>query len=570
MSALNILGSIGAGVQQGVGFMQQKKMQDEQLRMQQELHTARMDEYSTKKAEQQRIDGLSKLRTDLYQQYPDADRYQVESMFAEQAVKAGKLRGEELDNAFNAVEKLKQQFGNKAYDAMRAGDIKPLQQVLGERGIAVDFTPDGKGLQMWRDGGARDAQGNLIAQTLPLEGLLQMDAFATTRQRLAEQAKLNQESRKTESEIAKNAAQAGNYRAQAAGRTPYLEGPGGQLYPNPAFNVGARSTGNSRGATKTAEFDPIGTLSDYTNAFKSEGVGEDGNAWDKAAGFEIYAQLRDNNPELTSSEGGQARLLRISRDIAAAKAMAAGSELTDEQRGGLPRISPDIDENGQLALYAHIGPDMVRLERGLSEDRLMRTKGLDGKPLAATPEDVSKMYLQAMQSVAQREPTAYTAALTAVRDPQTMEQLKVEAARGNLGAARALRLVPAIQRADVYARDLPPDRAENRKKETGAPAFSEQERAAASGYKIQDVDRRGLWDRVTDAAGAVKESVSGVIDAADENFVRSVRQKINSTKAVDQGDAIAVVQRLRYNPALKELFSDDEIWAIQMAANQRI
>lgn len=245
MSFMNILGGLGAGVTQGLQNMQAIENQRTNTAMAKERQAMLKDEFDAKKAERQRAEDLSKLRSDLYQQHPDADRYQVESMFADQAMKAGKLRGQELDAAFNTVEKLKLQFGDKAYSAMKAGDIKPLQQVLGERGIAVDFTPDRKSLQLWRDGNPRDANGNLMAQTIPFDGLLQMDAFATTRQRMAEQAKLNQDSRKTESEIAKNVAQAGNYKAQAAGRTPYLEGPGGQLYPNPAFS-GGKSGGSGR------------------------------------------------------------------------------------------------------------------------------------------------------------------------------------------------------------------------------------------------------------------------------------------------------------------------------------
>ena len=545
MSALNILGGIGQGVQKGVSFMQQKQLQDQQAAMAEERQGWLRDEFNKKQEDDELNDWMAEQYRSIYSR-EDLDEYGKAAEYTKTILPRAKP--EHIELARKSTEALYQQLGVKGVDALARGDVSVMQRLADARMPGTKVASSGGNIVVEKPDGTM--------QVIDRGGLLSMLELSKASETLAarQAAALD-----AEGKIAK--IQADKALAGYRDRMPQARIGG----------VGSsRSTGNGSGASKDKGFDPIGTLKDYADAFKSEGIGEDGSAWDKALGFQLYSQLRDNNPELIGSEGGQARMLRMSRDLAAARAAAGNEELTDEQRAALPRVSPEIDENGQLSLYAHIGPDMVRLERGLSEDRLMRTQGLDGKPLAANPQDVGKMYLQAMQSVAQREPTAYTAALTAVRDPQTMEQLKAEAAGGNLGAARALKLVPAINRAYVYARDLPPDRKEERKKAAEAPAFSEQERAAAAGYKIQDVDRRGLWDRVTDAAGAVKESISGVVDAADENFVKAVRQKINSTKAVDQGDAIAVVQRLRDNPALKELFSDDELWAIQMAANQRI
>ena len=121
MSALNILGGIGAGLQQGVGFMQQKKMQDEQLKLAQERNTMLAEqanrqakEFEQKQAEVERVQKLSEMRNGIYQNYPDANRYQREQMFVDEAVKSGMFRGDELDTAFAGVEKLKQQFGAEA------------------------------------------------------------------------------------------------------------------------------------------------------------------------------------------------------------------------------------------------------------------------------------------------------------------------------------------------------------------------------------------------------------------------------------------------------------------------
>ena len=433
MSALNILGGIGAGLQQGVGFMQQKKMQDEQLRMQQELHTARMDEIGTRKAEQQRIDELSKLRTDLYQQYPDADRYQVESMFAEQALKAGKLRGEELDNAFNAVERLKQQFGAKAYDAMRAGDIKPLQQVLGERGIAVDFTPDGKGLQMWRDGGARDDQGNLVAQTLPLEGLLQMDAFATTRQRLAEQAKLNQDSRKTESEIAKNAAQASNYKAQAAGRTPYLEGPGGQLYPNPAFS-GGRSSGSRSGGGSIDD----GMLSAEDFGKAAERYVGVGSEFDLARAYTLYTNMLEN----TRTANRQ--------PLSAGQRAAAFEDAIRITRGEGVQ-TPDL-RDGRLALTATIDGRSYVLDPDYTEAQALSLKDVDGRPRYEA-KAIDDIYLDAMRAGAVSSPQQFGAAWQVFNDPEALAEAQRRYSQGDARMGDILRAVSVIKRGIARANE---------------------------------------------------------------------------------------------------------------------
>lgn len=544
MSALNILGGIGQGVQKGVAFMQQKQMQDQQAAQAEERQGWLRDEFNQKQEEKGLNDWMAEQYRSIYSRN-DLDDYGKAAEYTKTILP--RARPEHIEVARKATDALYQQLGVKGVDALARGDISVLQRLADTKAPGTQI--------LMKDGVISVNKPDGTAQTIDRNGLISMLELSKASETITARETADLDRRAKEAKIAADRALAGYRDRSPMARTGGVGG--------------SRSAGNGAGKSGSDGFDPIGTLKDYSDAFKDQGLGEEGAAWDKALGFQLYSQLRDNNPELIGSEGGQARMLRISRDLAAARATAGAEDLTDEQRAALPRISPDIDENGQLALYAHIGPDMVRLERGLSEDRLMRTQGLDGKPLATTPEDVSKMYLQAMNSVAQREPTAYTAAITAVRDPKVMAELRAEAGAGNMGAVRALKLVPAIQRADVYARDLPPDKPAEKKKDS-APVFTEQERAATSGIKIQDVDRRGLWDRVTDAAGAVKESASRAMSAADENFVKAVRQKINSTRAVDQGDAIAVVQRLRDNPSLKGLFSEDELWAIQMAANQRI
>ena len=433
MSFMNIIGGLGAGVTQGLQNMQAIENQRTNTAMAKERQAMLKDEFDAKKTERQRAEDLSKLRTDLYQQYPDADRYQVESMFAEQAVKAGKLRGEELDNAFNAVERLKQQFGAKAYDAMRAGDIKPLQQVLGERGIAVDFTPDGKGLQMWRDGGARDDQGNLVAQTLPLEGLLQMDAFATTRQRLAEQAKLSQDSRKTESEIAKNAAQAGNYKAQAAGRTPYLEGPGGQLYPNPAFSGG--KSGDSRSGGGSID-DGMLSPEDFGKAAEKY-VGAE-TEFDMARAYTLYTNMLEN----TRTANGQ--------PMSPGQRAAAFEDALRIARGEGVQ-TPDL-RDGRLALTATIDGRSYVIDPDYTEMQALSLKDADGNP-RYTAQTIDSIYMDAMRTGAVSNPQQFGAVWQIVNDPAALAEAQQRHKQGDARMGDILRAASVIQRGIARANE---------------------------------------------------------------------------------------------------------------------
>ena len=255
MSFLNILGGVGAGLQQGVGFMQQKKMQDEQLKLAQERNTMLAEqanrqtkEFEQKHDELNRVQKLSEMRNGIYQNYPDANRYQREQMFVDEAVKSGMFRGDELDTAFAGVEKLKQQFGAEAYGAAINGDIKPLQQVLGQKGIAVDYDPSGKNLLLWQEGNARDAAGNLQPRTISVDGLLQMDVMAEARRRQQEAAKAALETQKVRAGIAADQAKANKDNSIALGNV--TEDVNGNIVARP------KGKGAGDGAQSPTEIDP--------------------------------------------------------------------------------------------------------------------------------------------------------------------------------------------------------------------------------------------------------------------------------------------------------------------------
>lgn len=530
MSALNILGGIGAGVQKGVGFMQQKKMQDESLALQQEQQDWQRAEFEQKKQAKELEDWMGEQYRTIYAR-DDLDEYGKATEYAKTILPRAKP--EQIDLARKTSEALYQQLGVKGVDALARGDISTLQrladvkapgtQVIFKDGVISVSKPDGSVSQIDRGGLISMLELSKASETLASRDAANIDRQFKLAKIQSEVELAGQRSRSPQARIG---------------------GVGG----------GSGSRSSARSGSGDKEFDAIGTLEAYAKAFKDEGMGEEGASWDKALGLEIFGRIRTYNPQLMNSEAGELIALRFSRELAK----------------GNGRKAPVIGPDGKLAIAATVGADTYLTEIGVSEARLMQMTGPDGKPLAAGPEDVGKMYLQAIENVAQQEPEAFSAAVVASRTPEVMQKAREAAARGDAGAIRTLQLVPAVARANQYTQNLPVEGAKKGDAKEAPVSFTEDERAAAGKYKIQDVDRTGAWDRVTGAAGAVADAAKGVLSAADENFVKNTRAKINSVGAVDQGDALAIVERLRGNPALKEIFSEQELWAIQMAANQRI
>ena len=539
MSGLAILGGIGQGLMQGSQFVANERQrkeagarQDEAMQMQRDMHTAKMDEVARLNQEQETTDWMGEQYRTIYAR-EDLDDYGKATEYAKTILPRAKP--EQIDLARKTSDALYQQLGVKGVDALARGDISTLQrladakvpgtQVIFKDGVISVSKPDGSVSQIDRGGLI-----SMLELSKASETLASRDAAALDR----------------EAKIAK--IQSDRALAAYRGRMPQarIGGVGG--------GSGSRSGSGSGAGAADKPFDAIGTLEAYAKAFKDEGVGEEGASWDKARGLEYFGRIRTNNPQLMNSEAGQLIALTASRELAK----------------GNGRLAPTIGRDGGLAINAQVGANLYTVESGVSEARLMQMTGLDGKPLAAGPEDVGKMYLQAIQNAAQQEPEAFNAAVVASRTPEVMQKAREAAARGDAGAIRTLQLVPAVARANQYAQNLPVEGAKKGDAKEAPVSFTEDERAAAGKYKIQDVDRTGAWDRVTGAAGAVADAAKGVLSAADENFVKNTRAKINSVGAVDQGDALAIVERLRGNPALKEIFSEQELWAIQMAANQRI
>ena len=208
MSALNILGGLGAGISQGLMNTQQIQSQRQNAEYQKQITSAmRANQERAAQAheqqvtEAQRLEKLASRRNQLAQEYPDADPYELEKMFVQEGVKNNYFRGEELQKAYETREKLYKTFGSKAYDDALNGNISTLQRVMGERGIAIDYTPDGKGVRLFGPQGQQD---------IPIAGLLQMEVMSEAQKRILD-------SQKAQAGIDKDTAYADAYRGASTG-----------------------------------------------------------------------------------------------------------------------------------------------------------------------------------------------------------------------------------------------------------------------------------------------------------------------------------------------------------------
>lgn len=254
MSLLGITGAIGQGFMAGQNHIAQQDQNAANLKrteQQTKFDTARLgalnEEMDFNRAERKRVTRLSTLQNQLMQDYPDANDYQRHQMLVDTGVKENLFRGEDLTQAQALRKQMREQFGVEAYDAALAGDIKPLQMLLGERGKAVDFTPDKKGLTIFGQGDQKEV--------ISIDGLLQLDAMGSVREREAarRQQQLENDNKTADTEAKRALA---NQRNQtAAGKSPGGYDDDGRWVPNPSF-TGSRGRGGAGGDDDPTSFDP--------------------------------------------------------------------------------------------------------------------------------------------------------------------------------------------------------------------------------------------------------------------------------------------------------------------------
>lgn len=487
MSALNILGGIGAGVQKGVGFMQQKKMQDESLALQQEQQDWQRAEFEQKKQANELEDWMGEQYRTIYAR-DDLDDYGKAAEYTKTILPRAKP--EHIEIARKATDSLYQQLGVKGVDALARGDISTLQrladakapgtQVIFKDGVISVSKPDGSVSQIDRGGLISMLELSKASETLAARDAAALDREAKIAKIQSDRAPAGYRDRLPQARIG---------------------GVGG--------GSGSRSSARSGAGTGAADkpFDAIGTLKDYTDAFKGEELGEEGAGWDKARGLEFFGRIRTNNPQLMNSEAGQLIALTASRELAK----------------GNGRLAPTIGRDGGLAISAQVGPNLYTIESGVSEARLMQMTGLDGKPLAAGPEDVGKMYIEAIQNAAQQEPEAFNAAVVASRTPEVMQKAREAAARGDAGAIRTLQLVPAVARANQYAQNLPVAGGSKGGTDAARVEFSNAFNADAKPTQQEQVAARNAADEERKRDVVIPERTRQIETARFEQALRTLR-----------------------------------------------
>lgn len=597
MSLLNILGGVGQGVQQGVGFMQQKKMQDEQLKLAQDRNTMLADqakraqaEFDQKQAEQQRVDELSKMRTSIYQNYPDANPYQRERMFVDEAVKANKFRGDELLTAHNNVQKLKATVGGDAYRQMLTGNIKPLQSLLGERGISVDFTPDGKNLQLWQAGNARDAAGNLQPTVVPFDGILQMDGMSEAYRAAVEQRKAGMDALKTRAEIGKINAEA--RRADRQYQDEVIQNEDGSVTVVPGG--GRRSSGAGKGGSKQ-DAAPLGTFERM--GFKDqkgmleyvmEGIGDDGLSFVGADGEQKVV------PKVEAATAIEQELDLL---------VSANTNLPPSMLRNMARDMVIARQGGQLAEGQYVPTPVLNKETGKWETAIRSKDKVVATVPAAVVEPTEQQRAE-QESAWAREMVdsgmATELTQTLQKNPEYInkfvralngdKQLAAQLEAGNPGILRKFEtlyvqtglgglVVPdtrLIARRNAFNSSKPGLRGEAAARpaaqQAGAdkPAFTAQELETARKAGVEAPQNVDVFGAAAELPARAAEGYQILADRIGDNSFRNYAAQAKRTNFEDRGASLYLVNRINENPELARAFSDDELSILQVSAGKRI
>lgn len=210
MANMQRMGGIGSGIMQGLQFMRQRESdarqnqalenQNQQLQMNQQIHSERMGALNRENEERQRAESLGKLHTQIesvYGQGPDAlPEYDRQKMYIEKALGTGLIKPAELDTAKKTYDGMVKLAGVDAFDAaVLRKDVAPLQKLFSSQGkgnIAYDpkadafsFTPPGA----------------TAPQSLDRKGLLQIGIMSAARDRELARSDAELKARKTEAEI---------------------------------------------------------------------------------------------------------------------------------------------------------------------------------------------------------------------------------------------------------------------------------------------------------------------------------------------------------------------------------
>ena len=109
-------------------------------------------------------------------------------------------------------------------------------------------------------------------------------------------------------------------------------------------------------------------------------------------------------------------------------------------------------------------------------------------------------------------------------------------------------------------------RAASAKTAEATQTFSQAELDAAKKYKVaQPYQAPDYVGKLKSAANAV-----GNVIGADKNaYVKNVLTQLDAGR-LQQGDAIGLLEKVKSDPQIKSMLSDDQLWAIQVAAGRRV
>ena len=485
MANFGVTGGIGAGIMQGLQFMRQREgdarqeqalaNQTELLSMQKQIHGEKMGQINRANAEVQRAETLDTLKGSIEANYQDRPDYERAEMFRKYGAEMGQFKPADLDAATKVRDGLLQVAGPEAYQSLLRGNIDPMRKLLGARGYDLQSDPKG-GKFLIKMPGA-DA-----AEAIDKEGLLQLDAMATYRDRLAAKAKADLDARKTLADIRLKEADA-NLKDRL-----------------PQERVAGSGAGSGKGGKDPKAYDPIGTLEDFNKAIGNDPQTSQPYAWAPTA-LQHYQQIIDANPSLAGTKQGGQYALNL--------AMALG-------RGDAKAV-PEIDANGNTKLIATWpgaggqSPRKAVLQDNIDMSDPSMVQGVGGNQIVQPAEWV-KVQTNAIQNYARMRPDEYKLVAPIAADDAKLARLAA-AAESDPNAARQYRFAKLI-RGQIDQQATAPA------SQPGKKPMTQDDAKVAAALNI-DPEDPGLMGRIGAITNRFTTAMSGIAKRSSEANVES-------------------------------------------------
>lgn len=486
MSNWGIASGIGQGIMQGLNFNRQMdadkrsqqalENQTELLGMQKDLHREKMGALTRENEDRQRKDTLGTLKTSIEANYQDRPDYERAEMFRKYGAEMGQFKPEDLDAATKARDGLIQLAGPEAYQALIRGNIDPMRKLLGARGYDLQDDPKtGKYLIKM--------PGSSASEAIDKEGILQFDAMATYRDKIAAKAKVDLDARKTLAEIRLKEADA-NLKDRL-----------------PQDRVAGAGGGSGAGKGKgTGEYDPISTLEDFNKAIGNDPQTNQPYAWAPTA-LQHYQQIIDANPSFAGTKQGGQYALNL--------AMALG-------RGDAKAI-PEIDAEGKSKLVATWrgangqSPRKAVLQDNIDTSDPSMVQGVGGSQ-ALPIEQWRTVQAEAVQNYARSRPAEYKLVAPIAADDAKLARL-ASAAESDPNAARQYRFAKLIRGQLDQQASTPAPRRSSRQ-------LTPEDTKVAAALSI-DLNDPGLMGRISAATNRFTSAISGFAKRSSEANVES-------------------------------------------------